>query len=98
MGARHAANSATATPDACAVFQGYEIMRNTRPFRFGVLGESIRTAAQLVATARSAESAGYATFLIRDHFVEEPFGHQLAPLTALADAVDRRTRGRRHRN
>jgi alkanesulfonate monooxygenase SsuD/methylene tetrahydromethanopterin reductase-like flavin-dependent oxidoreductase (luciferase family) len=28
--------------------------------------------------------AGFATFLIRDHFIEEPFGHQLAPLTALA--------------
>lgn len=27
---------------------------------------------------------GYATFLIRDHFIEPPFGHQLAPLAALA--------------
>jgi probable F420-dependent oxidoreductase len=35
-------------------------------------------------TARRAEAAGFATFLLRDHFIEEPFGHQLAPLTALA--------------
>ncbi len=55
-----------------------------RPFRFGVLGESVRSAAELVNTARRAEIAGYATFLIRDHFIEEPFGHQLAPIAALA--------------
>jgi probable F420-dependent oxidoreductase len=35
-------------------------------------------------TARRAEAAGFATFLLRDHFIEEPFAHQLAPLTALA--------------
>lgn len=55
-----------------------------RPFRFGVLGESVRSAAELVETARRAEIAGYATFLIRDHFIDEPFGHQLAPVAALA--------------
>jgi probable F420-dependent oxidoreductase len=57
---------------------------NPRPFRFGVLGESVRSAADLVDTARRAEGAGYVTFLMRDHFIEEPFGHQLAPVTALA--------------
>ncbi len=55
-----------------------------RPFRFGVLGEGVGSAAALVDTARRAEAAGYATFLIRDHFIEEPFGHQLAPVAALA--------------
>jgi probable F420-dependent oxidoreductase len=55
-----------------------------RPFRFGVLGESVRSAAELVNAARRAEIAGYATFLIRDHFIEEPLGHQLAPIAALA--------------
>lgn len=35
-------------------------------------------------TARRAEDAGFATFLLRDHFIEPPFGHQLAPLLALA--------------
>ena len=60
---------------------------NPRPFRFGVLGESVRSAADLVDTARRAETAGYATFLMRDHFIEEPFGHQLAPVTSLATAA-----------
>jgi probable F420-dependent oxidoreductase len=59
-------------------------MTHRRPFRFGLLGESVRTRAQLIDIARAAEAAGYATFLLRDHFVDEPFGHQLAPLTALA--------------
>jgi probable F420-dependent oxidoreductase len=55
-----------------------------RPFRFGVFGETARSREALLDTARRAEESGYATFLIRDHFIEEPFGHQLAPLTALA--------------
>ena len=55
-----------------------------RPFRFGVFGEIARSREALLDTARRAEDSGYATFLIRDHFIEEPFGHQLAPLTALA--------------
>jgi len=59
-------------------------MMNPRPFRFGLLGESVRSATELVDTARRAEVAGFATFLIRDHFIEEPFGHQLAPFAALA--------------
>src|SRR5713101_6317456 len=55
-----------------------------RPFRFGVFGETARSRETLLDTARKAEDSGYATFLIRDHFIAEPFGHQLAPLTALA--------------
>ena len=55
-----------------------------RPFRFGVLGETLSSREDLVQTARAAEGLGYATFLIRDHFVAEPFGRQLAPLAALA--------------
>jgi probable F420-dependent oxidoreductase len=58
-----------------------------RPFRFGVLGESIRTGAGLTRTARRAEDLGYSTLLLRDHFVAEPFGHQFAPLVALAAAA-----------
>ncbi len=54
------------------------------PFRFGLLGEGVRSATELVETARRAEGAGFATFLLRDHFIAEPFGHQLAPLAALA--------------
>ena len=59
-------------------------MTNVKRFRFGVLAESVQSAGVLVNTARRAEDAGFATFLMRDHFVEEPFGHQFAPFTALA--------------
>ena len=62
-------------------------MMHPHPFRFGLLGESVRSATELVETARRAEGAGFATFLLRDHFIAEPFGHQLAPLAALATAA-----------
>jgi probable F420-dependent oxidoreductase len=56
-------------------------------FRFGVVGESIGSATELVDCARRAEELGYDTLLLRDHFVAEPFGHQLAPLIALSAAA-----------
>jgi len=59
-------------------------MSRLRPFRFGVLAEGVRSQEALLDTARRAEDGGFATILIRDHFIAEPFGHQLAPLTALA--------------
>ncbi len=59
-------------------------MTRVRRFRFGVFGENARSREALLGTARRAEGAGYSTFLIRDHFIKEPFGHQLAPLAALA--------------
>src|SRR5260370_30468411 len=55
-----------------------------RAFGFGVFGETARSRETLLDTARRAEDSGYATLLIRDHDIEEPLGHQLAPLTALA--------------
>jgi alkanesulfonate monooxygenase SsuD/methylene tetrahydromethanopterin reductase-like flavin-dependent oxidoreductase (luciferase family) len=58
-----------------------------RRFRFGVVGESIRSGPELASTARRAEALGYDTLLLRDHFVAEPFGHQLAPLVALTAAA-----------
>ncbi|MGH2736224.1 MAG: TIGR03621 family F420-dependent LLM class oxidoreductase [Actinomycetota bacterium] len=58
-----------------------------RPFRFGVVGETVRSGDQLVAEARCAEELGYSTFLLRDHFVSHPFGPQLAPLVALVGAA-----------
>jgi alkanesulfonate monooxygenase SsuD/methylene tetrahydromethanopterin reductase-like flavin-dependent oxidoreductase (luciferase family) len=58
-----------------------------RQFRFGVVGESIRSAGELVAAARLAEELGYSTLLLRDHFQREPFGDQLAPLVALMAAA-----------
>ncbi len=55
-----------------------------RPFRFGVIAERFSDREALVRTAQAAESAGYATYLMRDHFAAEPFGPQLAPLVTLA--------------
>ncbi|MFI0373541.1 TIGR03621 family F420-dependent LLM class oxidoreductase [Actinomadura sp. 1N219] len=58
-----------------------------RNFRFGVVGESIRSGAALAGTARRAEDLGYDVLVLRDHFVAEPFGDQLAPMVALASAA-----------
>ena len=55
-----------------------------RPFRFGIFAESVRSRKALLDTARRAEDEGFSTFLVRDHFIAEPFGHQFAPLATLA--------------
>jgi probable F420-dependent oxidoreductase len=57
--------------------------KGRRPFRFGVIGEAITSRERLLDTAHRAEALGYSTLLLRDHFVAEPFGDQLAPLVAL---------------
>src|SRR5918996_3098667 len=57
------------------------------PFRFGVIGEAIASREGLLGEARRAEDLGYATLLLRDHFVPEPFGDQLAPMVALTAAA-----------
>jgi probable F420-dependent oxidoreductase len=62
-------------------------MDGGRPFRFGVIGEAITTRERLLAQAHRAEALGYSTLLLRDHFVPEPFGDQLAPLLALTTAA-----------
>ena len=67
-------------------------MQHPRPFRFGLMAESVRSRNDLIRTARAAEAAGYDVLLIRDHWQEEPFGHQLAPLTALTVAAEATTR------
>src|ERR1051326_928172 len=59
-----------------------------KPFRFGVICEHMESAEEWVGKARLAEEYGYATLLIRDHFIKEPFGEQLAPLIALMAAAD----------
>ncbi|WP_165978365.1 TIGR03621 family F420-dependent LLM class oxidoreductase [Actinomadura darangshiensis] len=59
----------------------------SRDFRFGVVGESIRSGTGLAETARRAEELGYDVLTLRDHFVTEPFGDQLAPMVALASAA-----------
>jgi probable F420-dependent oxidoreductase len=58
-------------------------MDRGRPFRFGVIGEAITSRERLLDTAHRAEALGYSSLLLRDHFVAEPFGDQLAPLVAL---------------
>lgn len=60
-----------------------------KPMRFGVIAEQFTTAAAWSELAQQTEALGYDTLLIRDHFVEEPFGHQFAPFSALAVAAAR---------
>jgi hypothetical protein len=40
-----------------------------RPFRFGVLGERIRSCDGLLAEAHRAEALSYSTLLLRDRFM-----------------------------
>jgi probable F420-dependent oxidoreductase len=62
-------------------------MDRRQPFRFGVIGEAMTSRERLLDTAQRAEALGYSTLLLRDHFVAEPFGDQLAPLVALTAAA-----------
>lgn len=62
-------------------------MTKPRPFRFGIICEQMQSAETWVTKARWAEDHGYATLLIRDHFIREPFGDQMAPLIALMAAA-----------
>ena len=66
-------------------------MTRSHPFRFGVIGEHMSTAAAWHTTARRAKDLGYSTLFIRDHFVPEPFGDQFAPLIALMAAAEATT-------
>ncbi|HUG16313.1 MAG TPA: TIGR03621 family F420-dependent LLM class oxidoreductase, partial [Thermomicrobiales bacterium] len=61
--------------------------RRAHPFRFGVINEETLPAADWIAHVRRVEALGYDTFLIRDHFVPDFFGEQLAPLPALMAAA-----------
>lgn len=64
---------------------------HARPFRFGIINEQMTTAAAWVEGTQSAERLGYATFLIRDHFVPDYFGDQFAPIAALMAAASATT-------
>ena len=57
------------------------------PFRFGVINERPLAREDWFAHVRRVEALGYATFLIRDHFVPDFFGDQFAPLVALMAAA-----------
>ncbi len=67
-------------------------MPTSKPFRFGVINERMGSADEWRDRALRAEALGYATFLLRDHFVAEPFGDQFAPLIALMAAAAATTR------
>ncbi|MDZ4719234.1 MAG: TIGR03621 family F420-dependent LLM class oxidoreductase [Roseiflexaceae bacterium] len=56
-------------------------------FRFGVINEQIPAPADWFATVGQIEQLGYATLLIRDHFIADVFGDQLGPIAALAAAA-----------
>src|SRR5579864_9181610 len=58
-----------------------------RPFRFGVLCEEMGTREAWLAKVWRVEELGYATLLLRDHFMPGPFGDQFAPLSALMAAA-----------
>lgn len=64
----------------------------SRPLRFGLMSDLVTGRDELVETARRAESLGFSTYLMRDHFTEEDFGPQLAPIAALATAAAVTTR------
>lgn len=67
-------------------------MRQQRHFRFGVINEHMSTRQEWTNKARQAEDLGYAIFLLRDHFIREPFGDQFAPIAALMSAADATTK------
>ena len=56
-------------------------------FRFGIINEQMTARQSWLNQARRAEELGYATFLIRDHFVPDFFGDQFAPFSALMAAA-----------
>ncbi len=64
----------------------------SRPFRFGVLCEEMGTAEAWITKARRVEELGYATLLLRDHFMPGPFPNQFAPIAALTAAAMLTTR------
>lgn len=57
------------------------------PFRFGVINEQMKEPAAWFDHVRRIEALGYATLLLRDHFVPDFFGDQYAPLPALMAAA-----------
>lgn len=58
-----------------------------RPFRFGILCEEMSTREDWIAKVKRVEELGYATLLVRDHFMPGSFGDQFAPLSALMAAA-----------
>jgi probable F420-dependent oxidoreductase len=63
-------------------------LKSQRAFRFGVIDESSLSREEWIQKAQRVEQLGYSTSLIRDHFIEGDFNHQLAPVPALMAAAD----------
>ena len=64
------------------------MIKRQKAFRFGVIDESSLTREDWIQNAQRVEQLGYATLLIRDHFIHGGFNHQLAPIPALMAAAD----------
>jgi probable F420-dependent oxidoreductase len=62
-------------------------MSKRHPFRFGVINEQMKAPSAWFDHVRRVEALGYATLLLRDHFVPDFFGDQYAPLVALMAAA-----------
>jgi probable F420-dependent oxidoreductase len=63
-------------------------LKRQRAFRFGVINESSLSREKWIQKAQMVEQLGYSTLLIRDHFIQGEFNHQLAPIPALMAAAD----------
>lgn len=59
----------------------------TRPFRFGLLCEEMGTREAWMAKVQRVEELGYATLLLRDHFMPGHFLDQFAPIAGLTAAA-----------
>jgi len=63
-------------------------MASKHLFRFGVLNETMLSQQHWLAQARKAEELGYATFLIRDHFVSDFGGATFSPVASMMAAAN----------
>lgn len=63
-------------------------MISKHPFRFGALNEAMLSHQHWIAQARKAEDLGYATFLIRDHFVSDFGGATFSPVASMMAAAN----------
>lgn len=53
-----------------------------KPFRFGVMAESVDAHTRWIEVAREVEALGFTILLVRDHLAADVFGDQLAPIAA----------------
>lgn len=63
------------------------MMNRKHPFRFGVLNETMISRHHWLCQARRAEDLGFATFLIRDHFVSDFGGATFSPIASMMAAA-----------